>query len=57
MPPKLCNAISMFMTFTNFVFHKKLDKFMIIYIDDILMYSKITKECVKHLKYVLNKLQ
>jgi hypothetical protein len=47
----------MFMTFMNFVFHKKLDKFMIIYIDDILMYSKITKECVKHLKYVLSKLQ
>jgi hypothetical protein len=29
---------------------------MIIYIDDILMYSKITKECVKHLEYVLSKL-
>lgn len=47
----------MFMTLMNSNFHKKMVKFMIIYIDDILMYSKITKERVKHLKYVLNKLQ
>jgi hypothetical protein len=53
----LCNALSMFMTFMNSIFHKKLDEFMIIYIDDILMYSKITKERVKHLEYVLSKLQ
>ncbi len=30
---------------------------MIIYIDDILVYSKIVKEHVKHFEYVLNKLQ
>jgi hypothetical protein len=47
----------MFTTLMNSIFHKKLDKFMIIYIDDILMYSKITKEHVKHLEYVLSKLQ
>jgi hypothetical protein len=32
-------------------------EFMIIYIDDILLYSKITEEHVKHLEYVLSKLQ
>jgi hypothetical protein len=40
----------------NFIFHEKLDKFMIIYNDDILVYSKTIKEHVKHLKFVLNKL-
>jgi beta-lactamase superfamily II metal-dependent hydrolase len=30
---------------------------MIIYIDDILVYSKTMKEHVEHLEYVLNKFQ
>ncbi len=38
------------------IFHEKLDEFVIIYIDDILVYSKTTKKHAKHLKYVLNKL-
>ncbi len=37
------------------IFHEKLDEFVIIYIDDILVYSKITKEHVEHLEYVLSK--
>jgi hypothetical protein len=49
MPFRLCNALSTFTTFMNFIFHKKLDKFVIIYIDDILVYSKSTKEHVEHL--------
>ncbi len=53
----LCNASLMFMTHMNSIFHKKLDEFMITYIDDILMYSKITKKHVKHFKYVLSKFQ
>jgi hypothetical protein len=40
----------------NFIFHEKLDEFMIIYIDDILVYSKIVEEHMKHLEYLLNKL-
>jgi hypothetical protein len=52
----LCNAPSTFTTLTNSIFHEKLDDFVIIYIDDILVYSKIIKEHVEHFKYVLNKL-
>jgi hypothetical protein len=56
MPFRLRNALSTFMTFMNSIFHEKLDEFMIIYIGDTIVYSKTTKEHVKHLKYVLNKL-
>jgi hypothetical protein len=50
MPFGLCNVPSMFMTFMNSIFHEKLDKFVIIFInDDILVYSRITKEHVEHL--------
>jgi hypothetical protein len=30
---RLCNAPSTFITFMNYIFHDKLDKFIIIYID------------------------
>jgi len=39
----------------NSIFHEKLDKFVIIYINDILVYSKMTKKHAKHLEYVLSK--
>jgi len=40
MPFGLCNAPLMFTTLMNSIFHEKLDKFMIIYIDDIFVYSR-----------------
>ncbi len=40
----------------NSNFHEKLDEFMIIYIDDVLVYFKTMKEHVEHLEYVMNKL-
>lgn len=45
------------MTLKNWIFHKKLDEFIIIYMDDILMYSKATEEHMGHLEYVLKKLK
>jgi hypothetical protein len=56
MPFGLCNAPSTFTTLMNSIFHEKLDEFMIIYVDDILVYSKIIEKHVEHLEYVLNKL-
>ncbi len=57
MPFGLCNASLTFTTLVNSIFHEKLDEFMIIYIDDILLYSKMEKNHMEHLEYVLNKLQ
>jgi hypothetical protein len=54
---KLCNTSSMFTTLRNSIFHEKLNEFVIIYIDDILVYSKTTKKHVEHLEYVLSKPQ
>jgi len=50
---ELCNAPSTFTTLMNSIFHKKLDEFMIIYIDDILVYSKFAKEHATHLEFML----
>jgi len=55
MPFWLCNASLTFTTLMNSFFHEKLDGFVIIYIDDILMYSKSTEELVTHLEFVLQK--
>ncbi len=48
MPFGLCDAPLMFTTFLNLIFHEKLDEFVIIYIDNILVYSKIAKKHVEH---------
>jgi hypothetical protein len=39
----------------NSIFHEKLDEFMIIYIDDIIVYSKIAEEHTNCLEYVMSK--
>ena len=41
----------------NNVLHKYLDKFMVVFIDDILIYSKSKEEHEEHLKIVLQKLR
>lgn len=47
------NAPSVFMEYMNSIFHHYLDKFVVVFIDDILVYSKTDKEHVKHLRVVL----
>ena len=37
--------------------HKYLDKFMVVFIDDILIYSKTEEEHKEHLKFVLQELR
>ena len=52
-PFGLTNALAIFMTLMHDIFHEFLDKFAIIYIDDILIYSKSMEEHEKHLKLAL----
>jgi hypothetical protein len=45
----LTNALVHFMYLMNSVFMLELDKFVMVFIDDILVYSKSMKECEEHL--------
>ncbi|GJW94507.1 putative reverse transcriptase domain-containing protein [Tanacetum coccineum] len=57
MPFGLMNAPAVFMDLMNHVCKPFLDKFMIVFIDDILIYSKNKKEHEEHLKAVLELLK
>ncbi|CAA7026180.1 unnamed protein product [Microthlaspi erraticum] len=57
MPFELTNAPAAFMTLINNVFWEYLDKCVIVFIDDILIYSKSKKEHEWHLRVVLDKLR
>ena len=49
----LTNAPAAFMHLMNMVFKKHLDKFVIVFIDDILIYSPTVEEHAKHLRMTL----
>src|SRR6185369_15296589 len=53
----LTNAPAYFMYLMNSVFMPKLDKFVVVFIDDILIYSKIEEEHARHLHIVLQRLR
>nr|GFB93551.1 putative reverse transcriptase domain-containing protein [Tanacetum cinerariifolium] len=57
MPFGLTNAPAVFMDLMNWVCKPYLDKFMIVFIDDILIYSKDEKEHEEHLKAILELLK
>ena len=53
MPFGLTNASTTFMDLMNRVFQPYLDQFVMVFIDDILVYSRDEKEHEQHLKIVL----
>ncbi|GJY94080.1 reverse transcriptase domain-containing protein [Tanacetum coccineum] len=57
MPFSLTNAPAIFMNFMNRVCRSYLDKFVIVFIDNILIYSKTQEEHVEHLRLVLELLK
>nr|GFC95837.1 putative reverse transcriptase domain-containing protein [Tanacetum cinerariifolium] len=57
MPFGLTNALAVFMDLMNRIFHEFLDKFVIVFIDDILVFSKSKEEHEDHLRTVLQTLR
>ena len=53
----LTNASAYFMYLMNLVFMPELDKFMVVFIDDILIYSKNEEDHTEHLRVVLTRLR
>nr|KYP48534.1 Putative polyprotein [Cajanus cajan] len=53
MPFGVTNALAMFMDYMNRIFRPFLDKFVVVFIDDILIYSRTLKEHGEHLRLVL----
>ena len=53
----LTNAPAYFMNLMNKVFMEELDKFVVVFIDDILIYSRSAEEHKQHLRAILNKLR
>ncbi|KAG1925598.1 hypothetical protein F2P79_025429 [Pimephales promelas] len=56
MPFGLSNSPSVFQAFMNDVFRDMLDRWVIVYIDDILIYSNSLEEHVQHVRSVLQRL-
>ena len=57
MPFGVTNGPTMFMDYMNRIFRSFLDKFVVVFIDDILIYSKTQEEHAEHLRLVLGVLR
>ncbi|MCI06844.1 retrotransposon protein, partial [Trifolium medium] len=57
MPFGVTNAPGVFMEYMNRIFHSYLDRFVVVFIDDILVYSKSEEEHAEHLRIVLQTLK
>ena len=56
-PFGLTNAPTTFMCLMNSVFSKYLDKFVLVFLDDILIYSKNEEECEENMRLTLQLLR
>ncbi|XP_059068640.1 uncharacterized protein LOC131859116 [Cryptomeria japonica] len=57
LPFRLTNAPAAFMNLMNSVFHDCLDKFILVFLDNILIYSKNEEEHMQQLRFVVQRLQ
>jgi hypothetical protein len=57
MPFGVTNALIYFMYLMNRVFMEYLDKFVMVFINDLLVYSRSEEEHEEHLRLVLQKLR
>ena len=57
MPFGLTNAPAVFMDLMNRVFRDYLDRFVVVFIDDILVYSRSYEDHGEHLRLVLQRLR
>src|SRR5262249_52209698 len=57
MPFGITNALAVFMELMNRIFRDFLDLFVVVFIDDVLVYSKLKEEREEHLSLVLNRLK
>ena len=57
MPFGMSNAPATFQTFMNDIFADMADKFVVVYLDDILIFSKNPRDHEKHVKLVLQRLR
>jgi hypothetical protein len=53
---RFTNAPTFFMYLMNKVFMEYMDKFVVVFIDDILVYSRNKEEHEEHLYFILQKL-
>ena len=57
MPFGLTNALAAFMNLMHRVFHPYLDRFVVVFVDDILIYSEIEEDHEDHLRVILQTLR
>ena len=57
MPFGLCNAPATFQRIMNTILRDGLDKFVLVFLDDILVYSKTREEHIQHLRSILSRLR
>ena len=57
MPFGLCNAPATFQSTMNSIFQDFIDDFVIVYMDDLLIYSKTSEDHERHLRAVLQRMQ
>ena len=57
MPMGLCNAPASFQSLMNTIFHDCIDVFLVVYLDDLLIFSRTLDDHMKHLDIVLQRLQ